>query len=135
MSGFEGAVGRASTAMRAPGENAPALFKDKDTGDYSYMGLPFRGPPPTLKEDDPYYQQPVLASEVHIKVFDLTKPDDLTEYTAISQEVADSKAQVSYEKIEYDAELRGWRVLIRWFDQFYRMAEQVPSAFGGDGNA
>ena len=47
-------------------------------------GLPFRGVPPTIKEDDPHEKRPQIGMQTHVRVLELDKPEDLKLYTIYS---------------------------------------------------
>ena len=79
-----------------------------------YLGIPFRGPVPNIKEDDPEYKQPQVGSTVHVRVFDLSKKDDLEYYEKVWQMVANGYAMMSAEEREYDESSKSWRIFMRW---------------------
>ncbi len=92
-----------------------------------WHGMPFRGPVPHLKEDDPEHRQPQEGSQLHVDVLDLSKPAQLARYAEIGQMVVNGFAIISYEDREYDKVVKNWRVLIRWFELF----AYVPDAVAG----
>ena len=83
-----------------------------------YLGLPFRGVTPDLKEDDPAHKQPRVAAGAHVEVLDMSKAEDLKRYEAISQTVANGFGVVSFEERQYDESTHNWRVFIRWGDLY-----------------
>jgi hypothetical protein len=80
-----------------------------------YKGLPYEGRPYTVSKDNP----PILKRKVHIKQFNLSSEKDLHEYNEIFQGVADGLSIISFEERVYDADLKSWRVLLRWYDLKY----------------
>jgi len=81
----------------------------------SFRGLPYEGRPYAVDEDN----KPTMARKVSTRQFNLTKKEHIAEYNEVFQRVADSKATISFEERIYDAELKSWRVLLRWFDFIY----------------
>jgi len=84
-----------------------------------YEGLNYFGPKLDMKEEDPDYKKPTKANKAHVKQFDLTNEEDLSRYTAVCQSIADDQSILGFEEREYDPTLKSWRVLMRWYDQFY----------------
>jgi hypothetical protein len=92
-----------------------------------YNGIPFRGSPPLLKEDDPPEKQPQLGMQLFVTVLELNKPDDLEYYQRICQLVGNGVAQISFEDKQWDAGLSNWKVLIRWMLYYYYMTNAIQS--------
>lgn len=105
----------------------PPMMRDKTNNDHKWQGLPFEGRIPTLKKNDPQYQQPQYKVRVHIDQFVLSLPEELTKYTEVIQKIADGVAFVSFEERVYDQEIQNWRVLIRWCDQYYAASDDEPA--------
>ena len=105
----------------------PSGFREK-YGKMLFNGLPYKGSPIDRKEDDPDYRQPILCSEIKVKIFQLDKIDDVVEWQNIMQRVSDGVATVSFEEKVYDKDIHSWRVLIRWMEHFYTNPD-------GDNNA
>ena len=82
----------------------------------NYKGLPYVGKPFIVDDD----AKPEMHRVVHIKQFDLSKEAHLTEYNEVFQKVADNKSKISFEEKVYDAELKSWRILLRWYDYIYK---------------
>jgi len=92
----------------------------------SYGGYPFRGKPVLLKDTDDPADLLQFNTEVHVRRFDLQDPADLTKYEEICQMVADSRAEISYENIEFITAQANWVVLLRWIESWYSAkAEQA----------
>ena len=83
-----------------------------------WEGLPFKGPAPDLKEDDPHYVQPQVGMKVHVETLDLSKPKELKKYRELCQTVGNGYAQISKEDMRYDEDTKNWRVFIRWLELF-----------------
>lgn len=109
-------------------EGAPPPLMQGADNSFFFQGLPFRGDPSLfLKKDDPQWRQPQLRYEVHVRVFTLDDKDQLEAYTEVCQQVANGRAMVSYEKLEYDKDRRTWQVLLRWMDVFFQGPDQKPA--------
>jgi len=84
-----------------------------------YNGLPYTGKTYDIKEDDPEYRKPVQISRVFIKQFETGNEEHMKEWSAIMQRVADGVSRISFEEKVYDEKIKGWRVLVRWMDDYY----------------
>lgn len=82
-------------------------------------GIPFRGPTPDLKEDDPDRKRPQLGARVDLRQLNLADPADMEAYKKIAQMVGNGYAQISFEERVYDESIKSWRVLIRWMEHYY----------------
>ena len=110
------------------GGAAPALMQNTETNELTFMGLPYRGDANLfLKKDDPQWRQPQMKYEMHVQIFNLADKADLEAYTDICQQVADSKALISFEKLEYDKVQCTWRVLLRWMGAYMQGPTQEPA--------
>ena len=83
-----------------------------------YQGVPYRGPARDIKSDDPEHIQPEIRAKVHIQILDLSKQDDVDEYTRICQVIANGYGQLSKEDMQYDKRKKNWRVFVRWLELF-----------------
>jgi len=92
-----------------------------------FDGLPFRGRVPNLKETDRV--QPQVAAQVHVHVLDLSKSEDMKLYRKICQVVGNGMGQISFEKHEYDEDIKNWRVFIRWMLNYAHMPSESGSLF------
>ena len=90
-----------------------------------FQGLPFRGKIPNLKEDDAEFRQPQSTSQLFIRVFDLSKKEDLAYYEKVCQLVANGFATVSVEEKVYDDSIHSWRVLLRWMIDYAYVKKDV----------
>lgn len=106
------------------GEIPPPLH----AGPNPYEGLPFRGPPMHVKQDDPQYMQPKTAYDAHVRVFDMTREPDRLEYEKIIQSCASGKTTVGLEEVQYCEDIKGWRILLRWYDMYLEPPGEVASA-------
>ncbi len=101
------------------------MIKEMENGDQPikidgvFEGLPYKGPLIYLKDDDPDDKRPVLVRELKVARFDTSKKDDLAQYQSVCQSIADGRAQLSMEKIEYVPESRNWIILMRWVELWY----------------
>ncbi len=93
-----------------------------------YEGIPYRGDQIHVKQDDPQYKQPTIVYDAHVKTFDLSDPKQLEAYEAIMQKIASGKSIMSMEQIIYCKDIKSWRVLVRWGDQFVEASKEDPGA-------
>lgn len=93
----------------------PSGFKKK-YGEMYYNGLPYVGKVYDIKNNDPDTKKPVEIMTVKVKQFCTDKPEDVIEWQAILQRVADGMSRVSFEEKMYDEKIGAWRILIRWMD-------------------
>lgn len=91
--------------------DAPSVFPGSD-------GLPFKGPIPNLKHDDPGHKQPQVGMKVHVETLDLSKPAQMKRYRDICQAVGNGYEQLSKEDMRYDENKKNWRVFVRWLELF-----------------
>jgi len=84
-------------------------------------GLPFRGTPPMLRDNDPDHKQPQRGLEAHLDIFVLNNEDDKKKLVNIRQAAVNGYVQIGKEDLQYDAELKTWRVLVFWYDVFAYM--------------
>lgn len=90
----------------------------------NFKGLPYEGSPYMVDKDS----MPELKRRVYIKQFDLTSKDNLEEYNAVFQKVADNLSKISFEEKVYDTDLKSWRVLLRWYDYVYTEPKKKKEA-------
>lgn len=93
-------------------------------------GIPFKGPPPNLKDTDPEHNQPQLAQQAKVKQLNLAEPKDMEQYQQIIQIIANGYGQISFEDRVYDESIKSWRVLIRWIEYFYHLPRVTGEGFG-----
>jgi len=84
-------------------------------------GLPFRGPIPDLRETDPDHMRPQVGYGAHVQLFVLSKPKDLAYYQQVIQLMANGFAVMGAEDRVYDKDIKSWRILLRWYEQFATM--------------
>jgi hypothetical protein len=84
-----------------------------------YEGLPYLGPKIDIKEADPEYMKPQKKIQTHVKQFNLDDPQQLADYNTVCHRIATNQAVLGFEERTYDAAIQSWRVLMRWYDQFY----------------
>lgn len=83
-----------------------------------HEGLPFRGAVPNLKHDESQRLQPQTGAIVRVDVLNLANDEDKDEFAKIGQLVANGYAIVSKEEIQYDPDIKNWRVFIRWAELY-----------------
>lgn len=90
-----------------------------------WEGAPFRGKKiPDLKEDDPRQVQPQQGIEAHVEVLVLGDPVQRKRYQNIMQIIANGFGHLGKEEMVYDAEIKNWRVMIRWWQIFSHLPEK-----------
>ena len=95
-----------------------------------YAGLPFRGTVPFLRDDDPEYRQPKVAHKAHTSILELSEMSeeglkDIEYYRGVMQACANGHAVLHAEDRQYDEAIKGWRVMLTWFEVFTRPATAV----------
>ena len=124
MSGQIGQNGQNGQSNWSAGSIDPRLLDPSGVANSSkvsfpgFDNIPFRGPVPTLKENDPDHLKPQVACKVHVQQFDMSNKEHMEEYSKMAQLVGNGFAQISFEERVYDAELKSWRILIRWFEVY-----------------
>lgn len=94
--------------------NKEAVFPGRD-------GVPFRGQPTMLKQNDS--RQPKTGAETQVVILSLDKPDDLLYYQQVWQLFANNVAFLSCEEKVYDPVISNWRVFLRWGYKFTYMSK------------
>mgnify|MGYP001618316290 CR=1 FL=1 len=105
---------------------ADTAVKDREVGEGKerkvegqYRGLPYKGAPCTIRNDDPKHALPTLKHKAGIKQFNMADPADLKLYTELLQRVCDSEVVLSFEEKVYDPDIKSWRILMRWMEPYY----------------
>jgi hypothetical protein len=80
-----------------------------------FNGVPFRGPVPDLKENDPEHKQPQVGVQAHVEVLVTNKPEDMARYEEIMQTIGNGFGQLGAEERQYDDSIKGWRIFVRWW--------------------
>jgi hypothetical protein len=88
-----------------------------------HNGLPFRGSLAFLKDEDPEVRQPQMGLETHCHILNLGDPEDMEYYTRIWQLASNQFVLISKEDMQYDAQDKTWRVLLRWAFQYAYIAK------------
>lgn len=91
-----------------------------------YNGVPFRGTPPFLKDEDDPAKQPKTAYQVYADIFDLSIPEDLAYYGQVWQLAANGYVLISADERKYDEEKKNWRVFLRWAQPYTYAPENFP---------
>ena len=114
----------------SPLKSYGALKKYSDG--YEFDGLPYVGKPLPFKEDDAEELRPQLKHNACCAQFDLSDPDDMAQYRAVSQKVCDGRATISFEEKMYDESIKSWRVLIRWMEPYFAPPRCVEDSTKGE---
>lgn len=124
-----------STAEQTPAERGfpaqgePTKKPEKPDGFYLYKGfggIPFRsrsGTPPNIKQNDPAHLQPELVGDAQVRIFDLSKPDDLQEYTRVWDMMTKKLYKFSAEEKQWVAAKETWLVFLRYAILYYQIPE------------
>jgi hypothetical protein len=91
-----------------------------------YRGsVPFRGPHPLYKNDEPHETRAKLFHEPKVQFLDLSRPEDIEAYQNVLSLCANGRAQLMIENAVYDQELHTFRVLLTYVELYYEGAEEV----------
>jgi len=91
-----------------------------------FQGLPFKGTPPDLKNEDAPRRLPITNGRVYVRIFDLSKTRELSEYEKImSKFVGDrSHSLLSHEEFMQMPDKGTWKTLIRWVELYTELPEE-----------
>ena len=84
-----------------------------------FEGLPYKGPPITIKDDDPDYLKPQFMRQMHVKQFCTANAESLKEYEDVCQLIVKGLAVVSFEERRFDLRIQAWHILLRWIEVYY----------------
>jgi hypothetical protein len=107
------------TKEAAQGTQGREDAHDVEVGGGVWEGLPYKGQPYSFKNSDPEHMLPQLARTAYVQTFDTTNEKDMLKYAGIMQQCCDGVSHISAEEREYDKDLKGWRIFLRWSDNFY----------------
>jgi hypothetical protein len=91
--------------------NKPSVFP-------GHGGVPFRGPVPDLKSNDPEHKQPQISVQAHVEILSMEVEKDLLRYQEIMQIIGNGFGQLGAEERQYDKETKNWRIFVRWWELF-----------------
>lgn len=91
--------------------NAPSVFPGHD-------GVPFRGPVPDLKSNDPEHKRPQVAVQAHVEILSMDNAEQMKRYQEIMQIIGNGFGQLGAEDRQYDKSIKNWRIFIRWWELF-----------------
>lgn len=92
-----------------------------------FNNVPFRGPVPALKENDPEHKQPQVGVQAHAAVLVTTNPEDMKRYEEIMQVIGNGYGQLGAEERQYDDSIKGWRIFIRWWALYSYVPKGRPN--------
>lgn len=84
-----------------------------------FGGLPYKGPAYDRKEGDPETKQPLLVSTAHVKIFDMSKPEDVQEYTDVWTKIVKGEYVMGVEERNYVPATQNYIIFLRWLEQYY----------------
>ena len=98
----------------------------KDFTSYQgFDGIPFRLAKdeqfPMLKNDDPASIQPQLKADARVRVFDLSKKEDLKEYTEVWDRATKGVVIISVEERHWCDTTQNFKIFLRWGDAYLAM--------------
>ena len=93
-----------------------------------YQGLPYEGPALNLKNDDPPSMKPRLHAWSATKVFDMSVPSDVAEYTRVMDAVTKGHSRISFEEREWVPRRETWKILLRTLNMKYIEPEDTSRA-------
>lgn len=83
--------------------------------------LVVNGETPLLDKNDPDSRKIRERLLAHVRVFDLTKPEDIADAQAVWQMVCDELALVSVEHVTFDEKNGKYLMLLRWAERDYTL--------------
>lgn len=95
-------------------------------------GIPFRQKPgqqtPMLKQDDPEFMQPKMIADAHVRLFNMSKPEDLREYEAVWDKAAKGLVLISSEKDHWSDKEQTFLILLRWGELYLELSKEGADA-------
>lgn len=83
------------------------------------------GETPFFHPDDPDDKKLQQIWHVKVRVFDLSKPEDVEEYQQAWQKITDGQAVCSEQKTDFDSERGTYIAFLRWAEFDYRLPENA----------
>lgn len=90
--------------------------------------IPFRQPEaddlPFIKRDDPEHLQPKIVVDARIRVFDLSRPKDLSDYSRVWDLAAKGTVMISAEERHWSEKTHSFHVFLRWGELYREMPKE-----------
>lgn len=86
---------------------------------YIYEGRPYFGNPVLVKPDDPDQMKPVPMTTGGLQVIETSNETDMQKFTVLSELVTKGWADMQIMDRQYDAGIKGWRLLIMFTLHYY----------------
>lgn len=88
-------------------------------------GLPFRLHKdesfPMIKNDDPESMKPQIKADARVRVFDLSKDEDLKAYTEVWDRAVKGVVMISIEERHWCDKTQNFKIFLRWGDAYLAM--------------
>ena len=108
-------------------KDMPSFFEPTKVIKGTYNGLPYEGPPLTLKDEDAPKLKPRLKGTCIAKVFKMDSVGDEREYNRIIQLMADGRALQSVQEIKYNESRGSYDIFLRWLEFKYIAPEGMQN--------
>lgn len=112
-------------------DDTPSLFESGNVIKGSYNGLPYEGPPLTLKDSDAPKLKPRLKGTCKAKVFKMDSVGDVEEYNRIIQTMADGLSLQSIQEVKYNETRGSFDIFLRWLEFKYIAPEGMQNEQAG----
>lgn len=76
--------------------------------------------PPIIPQGESIYDQMNLVYDVSVRVFDLTKSEDLKDYTEIMNQLGHRQAELSVEERHWSEKNNNWVIFLRWAKRVFQ---------------
>lgn len=89
-------------------------------------GIPFRltgdqRQAPMLKNDDPEHMQPMPVADAHVRIFDMSKDIDVSEYAQVWDSAAKGTVLISAEERHWSDKTQNFLIFLRWGELFLEL--------------
>jgi hypothetical protein len=108
-----------------PKQGAPVKQEGEHFIFRGFGGVPFRCKtqvPPEIKAKDP--RQPVVTADVCVRLFDLSKPEDIKDYAMVWDHAAKGFFTAPTEERQWVAEKQTWYVFVRWGVKYWELPDE-----------
>lgn len=113
----------------------PPLNEREYTELLGLYGIPYRRysgeSVPVFRDGDPYYRRPHLAFEGHVRVFDMSKEEDVLEWDRVVRLCSERKAFIANELPVFNERTGNFMVYARWAEYFLQSPDRSTEAKHG----
>ncbi len=78
-----------------------------------------------FRHNAPWHARPQTVQEAKVKVFDLSRSEDLAELTRVMERVGMSAAYIHTLEKQFCAETGSWKVFTIWYDLYSEMPAET----------